>query len=119
MVDDSSTIRTVLGGLFSTIGGFELVGTANDGDDGITLALQERPDIIVMDVQMPRLDGLSASRAILDAWPEAKIVIHTGSVDDALRAEAKAIGIWGYVVKGQRPAVFVEQLRTEVGAPKW
>ncbi len=78
--DDARFIREVVRQLV-TSRGFEVVGEAEDGNGAVELALRHRPDIVLMDLVMPIKSGIAATREIIQAWPEAKIVgfFHTSS----------------------------------------
>jgi DNA-binding NarL/FixJ family response regulator len=65
-----------------------LAGEATDGEMAISLVRKERPDVVVMDVMMPRLDGLEAIRRIKREWPDTKVLVLTHLTDDATRREA-------------------------------
>jgi DNA-binding NarL/FixJ family response regulator len=84
-------------------GGYEVVGTARDGFEALQLALRHHPDVILMDIRMPRCDGLSATRLIRAELPEIKIVILTTSVEDADLFEAIKSGASGYLLKNLEP----------------
>jgi two-component system chemotaxis response regulator CheB len=82
IVDDSPTARLLLTKLLTSDPEIEVVGTANDGAEGVARALELRPNLITMDIRMPRMDGLEATRVIMEKIPTPIIVV-SASVDDA------------------------------------
>ena len=107
IVDDSSNIRAALTSLLAAVPQTEVVGTAVDGVEGVEMVLETRPDVVVMDMQMPRMDGIQASRAILEQWPGAQILMNSAYSDESLQAEAEGYGVKGYLSKDLRPAKLV------------
>ena len=99
IADDHSLMRVGLNALFSNQQYMEVVGDDCDGIEAVNLAEQLNPDIVVMDLKMPKLDGAEATRRILDVTPDAKVVILTsyGSSDDLVRAVAN--GAKGAMIK--------------------
>ena len=75
LVDDHEMVRLGLKSYFDLQDDVEVVGEASNGFQGIDLALKLRPDVIVMDIVMPEINGIDATLAILKEWPEAKILI--------------------------------------------
>jgi DNA-binding NarL/FixJ family response regulator len=110
VVDDVDWVRSMLADLLGEIDGVEVCGTAADGDEGTAMVLDLRPDAVLMDLKMPRVDGITAAKDILVAWPEAKIIINTAYGDAALVEAAMTAGVVGYVTKDQRPAELIEAL---------
>ena len=108
IVDDSATIRTMLNALFGEIPELSVCGLAENGEEAVALVLTQRPDVVVMDMQMPLLNGLDASRQILRQWPHANIIMNSAFGDQALMEEAASVGIVGYITKDQRPSKLVQ-----------
>jgi two-component system NarL family response regulator len=107
-------------GLCNLLGskGFEVVGTAGDGQEGVEQALRLAPDLVLMDIRMPRCDGLAATRLIKAQRPGMKIVMLTTSAEDEDLFEAIRSGACGYLLKSTKGAAFVEALHgLEDGAP--
>jgi DNA-binding NarL/FixJ family response regulator len=84
-----------------TAKGFEVVGTARDGLEALEQARTARPDLILMDITMPRVDGLAATRLIKAEMPDVKIVVLTMSADDENLFDAIKSGACGYLLKSQ------------------
>ena len=99
LVDDHPITRRGLREVMEDAGGFEIVGEATDGEEAVEMAQTVRPDVIVMDVIMPKKDGVEACRDILDLLPEVKVVILTASTEDDAVIEAIAAGATGFVQK--------------------
>jgi len=99
LADDHPVVREGLRALIATTGDLEVVAEANDGRDAIRLSRQHVPDVVVMDLSMPHLDGAAAAREILTAVPGAAIVILTMHTDDAALAAALQSGATGLVAK--------------------
>jgi DNA-binding NarL/FixJ family response regulator len=96
----------------------EVVGTANDGLEAVAMAERLSPDLILMDIRMPRCDGLSATRQIKARHPEIKIVMLTTSADELDLFESVKIGAYGYLLKSMSGDAFIEALRgVEQGMP--
>jgi two-component system chemotaxis response regulator CheY len=97
LIDDSTTTARQLEQIITDIGGFEVVGHARNGAEGIRLYEELSPDVVCMDVVMPVLDGLQATRSILQLDPDAKIIVVSsvgGSRDtsvEAARAGARTV----------------------------
>lgn len=95
VVDDHAIVRQGLTSLFATVPDIELVGLAVDGSEALHAIVREHPDVVLMDLAMPVLDGVGATRLIADHDPTVRIVLLTGSpgslVDEALAAGACAV----------------------------
>ena len=100
LVDDHPVVRDGLRALFESAGGFEVVGEAADGDAAVDLAASLRPDVVLMDLAMPRLDGVEATRMLRAVAPETAVLVLTMSDSDASLAAALGAGASGYVLKG-------------------
>jgi response regulator NasT len=92
VVDDTDHVRNMLVDMLE-LDGFDVVGQAASGADGVTLADSSAPDVIVMDYKMPGMDGLTAARAIRASRPSQAIILYTAYLDSKLEAEARAAGV--------------------------
>jgi DNA-binding NarL/FixJ family response regulator len=99
VVDDQELFRRGLVMLLSAETGIEIVGEAADGDEGTTLASASAPDVVLLDIRMPRRTGLEACQAIKQAVPSAKIIMLTVSDEEADLYEAVKSGASGYLLK--------------------
>ena len=99
VADDQALVRAGFRVLVDSAPDLEVVAEAADGRAAVQAALDHRPDIVLMDIRMPGMDGLAASRQIRLFHPSARIVVVTDYDDEALRREAREAGACGYVVK--------------------
>jgi DNA-binding NarL/FixJ family response regulator len=99
IVDDDERFVLALEALLETLPDVEVVGHALDGDAGVALAARLRPDVVIMDLEMPRLTGLEATRRIRDESPESAVVMLSGSDVEAHSGDAHAAGAVAYVRK--------------------
>jgi two-component system NarL family response regulator len=117
IVDDHRLMSEGLTNLLS-VHGFEVLGVAGDGLEAIALAQEFHPDVILMDIRMPRCDGLSATRQIKALQPEVKIVMLTTSAEDQDLFESVKSGASGYLLKSMSGNTFIEALQgLEQGTP--
>ncbi len=100
LADDHPVYRDGLSALLSSVAGVEVVGTAADGRQAVELAMELQPDVVVMDVQMPELNGIEATRQITADSPHTGVVVLTMSEDDATVFAAMRAGALGYLLKG-------------------
>src|SRR3954449_3424397 len=98
IADDHTLFRDSLRCLLASRG-FEIVGEASEGREAVDLARRLQPDIVLMDLSMPGLDGLAATRLISAEMPQVKVVVLTASEEDAKLFEAIKSGGQGYLLK--------------------
>jgi len=99
LVDDHVLFRKGLASLLDSQPNIKVIGEASNGCEAVELAKELRPDLIMMDINMPKCDGLQATRSIKQILPETKIVMLTASDDDQYLFEAIKIGAQGYLLK--------------------
>jgi DNA-binding NarL/FixJ family response regulator len=92
VVDDHELVRTVLVAALRAAGGFDVVGVCQDGQQAIDQAAMTKPDVILMDLCMPGVDGIEATRQIVSSDPAVRVVILTATGDRRLVGEALAAG---------------------------
>jgi DNA-binding NarL/FixJ family response regulator len=97
--DDQRVVREGLAMLLGLLPDVEVVGTASDGEEALALADELRPDVILMDLRMPRVDGVEATRRLRASRPEIKVVVLTTYADDRSVIEALRAGALGYLTK--------------------
>jgi len=100
VVDDHQIVRDGLVALLGALGGIEVVGTAGDGREAIHVVDADPPDVVVMDIQMPVLDGIEATRHITGRHPEVRVLMLTMNEDDDTILSALRAGASGYLLKG-------------------
>ena len=112
LADDQALVRAGLRMLLSGEDDIEVVAEAANGREAVTLAAQHRPDVVLMDIRMPELDGLEASRRILAADPGARVLVLTTFGLDEYVYEALQLGASGFVLKDDPPEQLLEAVRT-------
>jgi DNA-binding NarL/FixJ family response regulator len=111
LADDHEIVRAGIRTLLEHISGIEVVGEASDGREAVALAGELRPHLVLMDLLMPKLSGIEATRQIATRFPEVRIIVLSGWAGDYAQAALKA-GAHGYVMKGSRLAT----LKAAIGA---
>ncbi len=100
IADDHPVVRRGMGALLASLDGVEVVGEAADGESAVREATLARPDVVVMDIQMPGLDGIEATRRLTAAVPDAAVLVLTMFEDDDTVFAAMRAGARGYLLKG-------------------
>ena len=112
LVDDQPLFRGAVGSLIDQQPDFEVVGEAGNGLDGVEKARALRPDLVIMDVEMPVMDGVEAAAILRDQMPATKVIMLTVCDQDAKLLAAVRLGVHGYLLKDLRPEQLYEMLRS-------
>jgi DNA-binding NarL/FixJ family response regulator len=113
--DDQRVVREGLAMLLGLLPDVEVVGTAADGEEVLTLAAELRPDVILMDLRMPRMDGVEATRRLRERDPAVKVVVLTTYADDRSVLDALRAGALGYLTKDAGAAEIQQALHRVAG----
>ena len=111
LVDDDPLVRA---GLRMILGGapdIDVIAEASDGQDAVDVVLREAPDVVLMDIRMPRMDGLAATRRLLDRGTPARIIVLTTFDTDDMVVTALSYGAAGFLLKDTSPADLVDAVR--------
>jgi DNA-binding NarL/FixJ family response regulator len=111
VADDHAVVRSGLEQLLATAADIELVATAGNGREAAEVVGRERPDVVLMDLSMPEVDGVEATRRIIAANPDARVVVLTSFADDRHISEALQAGAIGYVLKHAEPDELLGAIR--------
>jgi DNA-binding NarL/FixJ family response regulator len=111
VVDDSEVVRMKLRGLIEGTEGFELVGEAANGEEGLKVVKQEQPDIVVMDLRMPGMSGIEATWQLGTIAPGSRVLVLTVSAEQEDVTDAIMAGARGYVVKGAKDDEIIGAVR--------
>ncbi|MFD1466328.1 response regulator [Lapidilactobacillus mulanensis] len=111
IVDDHEMVRLGISTYLSVQPDMEVVAEAENGVEGVQKALDLRPDAILMDVVMPEMDGIEATKEILKQWPKAKIIILTSFIDDEKVYPAIEAGAASYILKTSTAAEIAQAIR--------
>jgi two-component system, NarL family, response regulator LiaR len=110
-VDDHEMVRIGVSAYLSAQPDIDVVGEADNGRLGVELALSLRPDIILMDLVMKEMDGIEATRQIIEQWPEAKVIIVTSFLDDEKVYPALEAGATSYMLKTSKAGEIANAVR--------
>ena len=111
LVDDDALLRAGLEAIFSSDEGIEVVGEAPDGRVAVERARELRPDVVLMDVRMPDLDGIAATRELVAVVPDARVVILTTFEDDDYIFGALTAGASGFLLKRTSPELLIDAIK--------
>ena len=111
LCDDHAMFRQGVKSILETEDDFRIIGEASTGREAVRYALETRPDVILMDIQMPELDGVAATKAILAEYPEAKVIILTMYRQDRYVFEAIKVGARGYLLKDADANALIDSIR--------
>lgn len=113
--DDVSDFRLLMSTALQRSSGFVVAGEAGNGQEAIDLVRTERPDVVLLDISMPVMDGMEALPLIRVASPDSKIIMLTGFGGMELRERALNSGAVAYIEKGVRPSAIIEAVRAACG----
>jgi NarL family two-component system response regulator LiaR len=111
LVDDHNVVRSGLATFLRAYDDLELVGEARNGLEALNLCRQKRPDVILMDLMMPEMDGMAATKAILAEYPDIKIIAMTSFEDEELVQGVLAAGAMSYLLKNVTAGELVTAIR--------
>ncbi|WP_082110226.1 response regulator [Demequina phytophila] len=111
IVDDDPLVRMGLRAIVGSEPGWEVIGEAGDGAEAVTLATREKPDVVLMDIRMPGVDGLTATREIVAAGVPTRVLVLTTFEVDEYVFDAMRSGASGFVLKRVPPAELIESIR--------
>ena len=114
IADDNGLFATALQGILDDEESIQVVGHATDGAEAVRLAEELGPDVVLMDLSMPRLDGFEATRRIRASTPDSAVVVLTGSLDREDAERAKEAGAAGFVTKDRILAELMSAIHAAV-----
>ena len=114
LVDDEPRPRAQLRAVLADYG-VVVLGEAGDGQEGVELACRLLPDVVLIDLRMPELDGIAATRRLAEVLPSTAVIVLSAYDDPALRREARQAGAAAYLAKGCRTSVLVEEIAKAAG----
>ena len=109
--DDQDVVREGLRAILSTAPGIEVVGEASDGDEALELVPQTKPDVVLMDLKMPGMNGVQATRAICNRYPDVRVLVLTTYDADEWVFDAIRSGAAGYLLKDTPRAGLIEAIK--------
>jgi DNA-binding NarL/FixJ family response regulator len=112
IVDDDDLMRAGLNSVLASDESIQVVGETGDGRDAVESTRKHRPDVVLMDIRMPSLDGIAATREVLEASPRVKVVILTTFEDDDYIFGALNAGASGFLLKRTRPEELIAAIHT-------
>ncbi|KZE36909.1 LuxR family transcriptional regulator [Bhargavaea cecembensis] len=115
LADDHEMVRIGVSAYLQVQPDMEVVGEASNGREAVDLALRLRPDIILMDMVMPEMNGAEATAAIIKKWPEAKIMVVTSFLDDDKVYPALEAGASSYILKTSKASRIADAIRETLG----
>jgi DNA-binding NarL/FixJ family response regulator len=120
IADDHPAVREALVELFDAIDDIHVVGTCVDGTEVTPTAELTEPDVVLMDLQMPKMSGLEATRELLSAQPQVRVVVLSGQVTPASAKEAMVLGAAGFLLKEEDPGDLPQRIRiVAAGGTAW
>jgi DNA-binding NarL/FixJ family response regulator len=111
IVDDHAVVRAGIAHVLATADDIELVGSAGDGEEAVALARQHGPDVVLMDLSMPGLDGIGATKRLAEAAPDTQVVALTSFSDRERILQVLDAGACGYLLKDSEPAELLGGIR--------
>ena len=112
IADDHPVFRDGLASLLATQPDVDVVGTAGDGAEAVGLATELAPDVVVMDLQMPEMNGIDATRVLAESMPAVRVLVFTMGEEDGTVLAAMRAGARGYLVKGASQEEVVRAIST-------
>lgn len=112
IVDDHNLVRAGIKNMLSKIKTFEVIGEAENGREGIELTKKLRPDIVVMDISMPKLSGIETCKIISQKYPDSKVLILTMHDNEEYVLQVFEAGAKGYILKNAQTKDFVDSIKT-------
>ncbi|GAA5215125.1 hypothetical protein GCM10025776_10420 [Corallincola platygyrae] len=103
LVDDHELVRTGIRRLLEDVRGMQVMGEVDNGEDAVKWARDNQPDVILMDMNMPGIGGLEATRKILRHSPDSKIIVLTVHTENPFPSKVMQAGACGYLSKGAAP----------------
>ncbi|MGZ5308002.1 MAG: response regulator [Solirubrobacterales bacterium] len=115
LCDDHEIVREAIKARMANESGVEIVGEAADGDECIERVLELQPDVGIIDIELPGIDGIEVTRKILEARPETKVIVFTAHAQPDLLSLAMRAGASGYVLKSAPPEDIARAVETVAG----
>ncbi|WP_144932471.1 response regulator transcription factor [Paenibacillus sp. 32O-W] len=112
LVDDHEMVRIGLAAVLGTEEGIEVVGEASNGMDGIRLAQEYKPDVVLMDLVMEGMDGIETTRKLLQIYPDCKVIVLTSYLDDEKMYPVIEAGAFSYLLKTSRASEIAQAIRS-------
>ena len=119
IADDHAMVRSAISSWIHTIPELELLGEASNGEEAISKTLLLKPDMVLMDLMMPKVDGIAATRAIIQKHPQAKILIVTSFTEKSRAVEAIQAGARGFILKDASLEELLEAIQAVSRGRSW
>jgi len=119
VVDDHDLVRTGISRMLADISGLQVIGQADSGEDAIRKARELKPDVVLMDVKMPGIGGLEATRKLLRSYPDLKVIAVTICEEDPFPTRLLQAGPAGYLTKGAALEEMVQAIRMVFGGQRY
>ena len=120
IVDDHAFVRSALQDLLATTDDISVVAACADGDEVLSAAAHTAPDVVLMDLEMPHMSGLDATRELRVAQPHVRVLVLTGAFSPASVREAEALGVAGFLLKGDTGDDLLHHIRAvAAGGSAW